>query len=111
MEEKVVEDTRSVTAVEGTKATLTFRLNKPVAEATLVPREKKPEAEAGDKAPEVAAPAGAPAPVALSRDSSDPGVYHVSVDLNQSQAYRLQLKDEQGRQNKQQPELVLNVVP
>jgi len=40
--EKVLEDTRSITAVEGTRATLTFRLNKPVAEARLVPKPSRP---------------------------------------------------------------------
>ena len=35
--DKTIKDTRSVTAVEGTKATLEFHLNKAVATATLVP--------------------------------------------------------------------------
>ena len=103
MNEAVVEDTRSVTAVEGTRATLTFHLNKPVADATLVPGQPRQSTEGAPAAPAV--------PVKLSADPSDPSVYTVSLDLAQSQRYRLHLKDDQGRANKQPPELVVNVTP
>src|SRR5207247_9219967 len=93
--ERLVEDTRSVTAVEGTKATLSFRLNKPVKEARLVPSDAKPQAVE---------------PVALSVDASDPSLYTVAFDLKDSRRFRLQLLDERGRHNKQPaPELALNV--
>lgn len=101
--EKVVEDTRSITAVEGTKATVTFRLNKPVKQAVLVQRDAKLQAAGASTAP-------APSPVKLSVDRSDPSLYTASFHLEQSQSFRLQLVDEQGRANKQPaPELALNV--
>ena len=98
MEEKVVEDTRSVTAVEGTKATLTFRLNKPVTGARLVPSPR------GQSATQES-----PQPVELKADPSDPSVYHASLDMRQSQSFKLHLTDDRGRQNKQPAELALNV--
>ncbi|MGB7160924.1 MAG: hypothetical protein WBD40_22875 [Tepidisphaeraceae bacterium] len=98
--EKVVEDTRTVTAVEGTRATLTFRLNKPVKDAQLV------AAGAGGKDP-----ATKPAPLPLVVDPNDPSVYTVAVDMKQSQRFQLNLTDVDGRTNKHPPELTLNVTP
>src|SRR5690349_21330655 len=105
MGEKLVADTRSVTAVEGTKATLTFRLNKPVVGATLVPtpRAKPATQEATEPA--------APEPLALKVDPNDPSAYAVTLDMKQSQTFRLHLTDDHGRTNKQPPELALNVLP
>lgn len=100
MEEKVVEDTRSVSAVEGTRATLTFRLNKPVSGARLVPSARQPSATQP-----------AAQPIELSPDPSDPTVYTAAVNMVLSHRVKLYLIDEQGRQNKQPPDLVLNVLP
>ncbi len=94
----VVEDTRSVTAVEGTRLTWICQLNKPVAEALLVPAKIK-----GEDA--------APAALALAPDKADASVYTVALELKQSRRYRLHLKDREGRANKQPPELVVNVTP
>src|SRR5688500_1084018 len=81
LDEKLVEDTRSVTAVEGTKARFTFRLNKPVAEARLAPA-----GAAAKDAPRL----GAVASVTLTADPADPSVYTLSMDLKQSERFRLQ---------------------
>ena len=56
-------------------------------------------------------PQPAAAPLELKPDPSDPSLYSVAVDMKQSQSFRLHLTDEQGRRNKQQPELALNVLP
>lgn len=100
LEEKLVEDTHVVTAVEGTRATLTFRLNKPVAEAKLVPREARGED---------ATTPSAPLPLVVS--SNDPSVYTVAIDMNQSRRFVVDLIDADGRKPKQAPELTLNVTP
>ncbi|CAA9374027.1 MAG: hypothetical protein AVDCRST_MAG64-153, partial [uncultured Phycisphaerae bacterium] len=102
--EKVVEDTRSVTAVEGTKATLTFRLNKAVSQATLVPGTPR------NPATNPAEPAAAPQPVTLTADPTDPSVYTATIDMKQSAQYRLQLTDDAGRESKRPAELAVNVV-
>src|SRR5688572_18534000 len=99
--EKVVEDTRSVTAVEGTKATLTFRLNKPVTEARLVPNKKS--GEKGDPAESQ--------PVELKADPKDPSVYSANLDLKKTEGYRLQLVDADKRANKDPAEIAINVTP
>jgi hypothetical protein len=98
--EKVVEDTRAVTAVEGTKATLTFRLNKPVKDAQLV------AAGSGDKGATTK-----PAPVPLVVDPNDPSVYTVALDMLRSQRFALDLVDADGRKPKQATEFTLNVTP
>ncbi len=95
--EAVVEDTRSVTAVEGTRLTLICRLNKPVADARLVPRPAKEEAD--------------PAPLMLAAEIDEPNVYTVAFDLTQSRRYRLHLQGRRGPANKQPPEFVVNVTP
>jgi hypothetical protein len=99
--EKLVEDTRAVTAVEGTRATLTFRLNKPVKDAQLVPATAR-----GGKDPTTK-----PSPVPLVVDPNDPSVYTVALDMRQSQRFALDLIDADGRKAKQPAELTLNVTP
>jgi DNA polymerase III delta prime subunit len=99
--EKLVEDTRSVTAVEGTRATITFRLNKAVAEARLVPKQRGSEKE----------PVAGAAEVNLVVDPKDPSVYSVALDLKQSQKYQLQLVDSDHRSSKEPAELAINVTP
>ncbi|HEX8324698.1 MAG TPA: hypothetical protein VF595_12395 [Tepidisphaeraceae bacterium] len=99
--EKRVEDVRSVTAVEGTKATLTLRLNKPVKQATLLPTSRP---SANDPTP------AAGPPIQLTPDPSQPDLYTATIDFKQSQTLRLQLTDGDGRQNKQpSAELAINV--
>lgn len=105
LEERLIEDTRSVTAVEGTQATFSFRLNKPVADAKLLPH----DAAAKDKSRTASSGAASPGAVTLAADAEDPNVYTVALDLKQSKRFRLQLVDAQGRRNKEQPELVVNV--
>ncbi len=74
-----------------------------MAEATLLPSDQP-------KADDAAAPATAPA-LTLSADANDPSRYTVALDLARSQKFRLKLVDADGRQNKQQPELAINVTP
>ena len=90
---KRIEDTRRVTAVEGTQLTLTLQLNKPVVSATLVARNKEktqiPLKVTADKA--VAALADFP--------------------LAASQNYDLKLVDADGRANKVSAPFVIDVLP
>ncbi len=91
MEEKLVEDTRRVSAVEGTQLTWVCHLNKPVKSARL-------EHADGESLP-------------LSSDTVQANTYSVTLTLSETARYRLHLEDEQGRVNKDPPELVVNVVP
>jgi hypothetical protein len=90
IEPKTAEDIRHVTAVEGTRLSLFFRLNKDVASAKLV----------DEKGQEVAlAPLAAPgAPV-----------YSAAFTLADSHRYRVQLVDREGRKNKLSADLGVNV--
>ncbi|MDR3635671.1 MAG: hypothetical protein P4L84_17850 [Isosphaeraceae bacterium] len=86
---KTVEDVRHVTAVEGTKTTLLFRLNKEVAAARLLDE----KGQAIDLAPV---------------QEGEP-VYRAQLTLADSQRYKLQLLDREGRRNKLPAELAVNV--
>ena len=88
-----IEDTRRVSAVEGTLLSLTLQLNKPVASASLVPKSgnAKPLVLTPDPARAVATLAGFP--------------------LTASQSYELRLVDADGRQNKVPDLFVLEALP
>ncbi|MCU0915933.1 MAG: hypothetical protein MUC88_15435 [Planctomycetes bacterium] len=87
--EKVVEDTRQISVVEGSEVTLTFTLNKPVATARLAPKTG-------------IAPG-------LTIDSEHPNVLITSLTATESQHYELHLADARGRSNKLPPRFVIDV--
>ena len=89
IETKVVEDVRHVTAVEGTELTLTFRLNKEVAEANLVDEQ------------------GAGTPLKPQAEGSN--LYAATFTLADSHRYKVQLKDKEGRASKVPAEVAVNV--
>lgn len=91
MEEKLVQDVRTISVVEGTQVTLLCHLNKPVAIATL--NEKNAE------------------PIALSPVPGEQSVYQAIIPADKSRRLKLELTDEAGRKNVQQWELSLTVVP
>jgi hypothetical protein len=97
----LVEDTRSVSAVQGTRLTLICRLNKPVATATLSPSDEKVATE------KTASAKG----LTLAADPADPDVFALTLDLQSSFRCRLHLVDHEGRRNRQPPEFVINVRP
>ena len=88
--EKVIEDTRQVTAVEGTIVTWSLKLNKPITSATLT-------AEAGDV-------------VTLTTSAASPTTVQGTMTLSQSQRYELSLIDDAGRRNKHKVEFVVSVL-
>ncbi|HEY3394499.1 MAG TPA: DUF4175 family protein [Lacipirellulaceae bacterium] len=87
----VIEDVRQVTAVEGSKITLAFRLNKEVSEARLVE-------SGGGK-------------VELKQHPKDATIYRTSWTLAKSRRFKLQLVDRDGRGNRLPAEMVVNVTP
>ena len=88
--ERLIEDVRTVSAVEGTELTLICRLNKPVASATLTQKN------------------GEPISLAATDDES---VYQVKIPCDRSRRLQLQLVDAEGRRNKTPAEFVINVLP
>jgi hypothetical protein len=91
LERKTIEDVRHVTAVEGTKLTLTCRLNKEVATARLVDDKDQPIALAPIKGQEA------------------DHLYQASITLTEPRRLRAQLVDAEGRANKLPAEITLNV--
>ena len=87
--EKIVEDTRQISVVEGSEVTLTFTLNKPVTSARLAPKTG-------------IAPG-------LTIDGQYPNVLTTSLTATQSQQYELHLADAQGRSNKLPPRFAIDV--
>jgi hypothetical protein len=88
--EKTIEDTRRVSAVEGSALDYTFHLNKPVKSATLVPKD-------GPQIPVLA-------------DTNRPNVYVSNFKLEKSGRYELILVDDAGRTNKVPPLFVLEAL-
>jgi hypothetical protein len=91
LDERVVQDVRTLSAVEKTHLKFSFRINKPTASAELVDRD-------GNQ-------------TELQVDEDDPLKYTAEFDLNKSLRLELRLKDQQGRANKQPPEFVINTLP
>ena len=91
LEDRLVQDIRTVSAVEGTTLTLICNLNKPVASAELVDKED-------NRTP-------------LAASDEDPRRYEVELEMNETRRLTLHLVDPDGRANKQPPEFVLNVLP
>ncbi len=87
--EKLVPDTRRVSAVEGSAADLTLHLNKPVASATLVPTN---------------------GPVLALTATTGSNVLAARLHLDRSQRYQLRLVDAEGRTNKVPAAFVLEAL-
>jgi hypothetical protein len=91
LQERLVQDVRTVSAVEGTELTLLCHLNKPVVSAAL----------AEDNAE----------PIALAPLDDDPLTWQASIKCDKSRRWRLNLVDDRGRTNKHPIELSVNVLP
>jgi hypothetical protein len=89
MENRLVQDVRHVTAVEGTELTLTCRLNKEVVEAALVD-------EAGRALP-------------LKPANGEGPSYAATLTLAESHRYKVRLVDRDGRSSKVPAEVAVNV--
>ncbi len=88
--EKRVEDTRRVSAVEGSSLDLALQLNKPVAEARLVAKDKSV------------------IPLGADTNRANASLNHLT--LTNSQIYDLVLVDAEGRTNKVPTQIVVEVV-
>ncbi len=89
--EKTIEDTRRVSAVEGSSLNYTLQLNKPVKSARLVPK----------KDGEV---------VTLATDATKPFATLAGFALANSQTYMLELVDADGRSNKISAQFVFDAL-
>jgi hypothetical protein len=87
--EKVIKDTRQVSAVEGSQVILTFILNKAVAKAQLVPKDGLP--------------------LELTIDGEHPNVYETSMTATKNERYELHLADDHGLTNEVPPRFVIDV--
>ncbi|MBM80476.1 MAG: hypothetical protein CMJ78_07775 [Planctomycetaceae bacterium] len=100
-EDKVIQDTQSVTAVEGSQVTWACHFNKPVAAADLV-------SESNEHLELVPADADPLKP--LEGDDVLSEVFVVKLTPKESGRYKLIVIDDEGRENKNPPELVMNVI-
>lgn len=89
---KTLEDTRRISAVEGSSLTYTLQLNKPVKSARLLPK----------KDGEV---------VTLAADATKPFATLTNFALTNSQSYQLELVDADGRTNKVSAQFVFDALP
>ena len=114
LEERLVQDVRTVSVVEGTKVTLLLKLNKPVKSAMLVERSPvalrqgfrtAKDAELGD---DVGSTPGIRLAERVGYEND--GYYQVTITAEKSQRLKLELIDDAGRKNVEQSEIVINVV-
>lgn len=89
---KRVENTRRISAVEGTRCKLTLQLNKPVVRAQLVPKGET----------------GSPLPLVV--ESNRPTITLTALTLETNRTYLLQLVDADGRTNKLPAQFVLDAL-
>jgi len=99
LETRLIEDVRTVSAVEGTEVTLICHLNKRVASATLLEQDAEPIV------------------LAAVDEGQQGGVsggglrYHAILHCDRSRRLELKLIDEQGRPNKKPAQFAINVLP
>jgi hypothetical protein len=119
LEERLVQDVRTVSVVEGTKVTLLLKLNKPVKSALLVSKGGEPiilastTGERGGESPPVdetvgEQPGGLRHPA---RQGLLGNVYQTTLTAERSQRLKLELIDDAGRKNVEQSVIAINVVP
>ncbi|MSU21673.1 MAG: hypothetical protein EXS30_09795 [Pedosphaera sp.] len=87
---KRIEETRRVSAVEGTVVDYSFQLNKPVSSAKLIAKDKSV--------------------IPLIPDNTRSNSYLVKMSLDESKHFELQLIDESGRTNKTPTDIVIDVL-
>lgn len=91
LEQRLVQDVRRVSAVEGTTLELRCYLNKQVETAELVSKGIDP--------------------IALKLVDESEALYVAELVLTESRRFRLELVDSDGRKNKQPPQISVNVLP
>ena len=91
IEERLVQDVRRISAVEGTHLELLCYLNKPVESAQLVAKDGQT--------------------IALQLVDEVESLYSMEVVLTKSKRFTLELLDSDGRKNKQPPQIAINVLP
>lgn len=96
LEDKVVQDVRRISAVEGTRLTLTCMLNKPVAKAELI---------------EAASESSQSPPIALRAVEGQANAYAATLTLDRSRRLELRLVDTDGRSNRTKAEFSIDVLP
>ncbi|MDB5391256.1 MAG: hypothetical protein JWM11_6902 [Planctomycetaceae bacterium] len=117
LEERLIQDIRTISVVEGTEVAILCQLNKSVKSARLIdnntpgPGEKR-NAEAavasgkdGDK------PAAANAESSLTLTARENHLYDVKFTAEKTRRFKLELIDEAGRHNTEKVLLVVQVVP
>lgn len=115
LEERLIQDIRTVSVVEGTSVTLICQLNKPVKSAVLVdnsPPVLRTESQPTD-APAATDPNQKPAPAAssLPLTQREGSTYEAKFIAETTRRFKLELSDAAGRKNTDQPMIVVQVVP
>src|SRR5262245_21469881 len=104
LEPRLIQDVRTVSAVEGTELTIICRLNKPVTSALLVDARQNAAAEPK------AQPADRNIALAVT-NPAEPATVQASLKLTESRRLALQLVDDAGRKNTQQAQFSIHVLP
>jgi hypothetical protein len=95
LEPRLIQDVRTVSAIEGTELTIICRLNKPVTSAMLVDSRREPGLE----------------PLVLRATAEEPAVVQATLKLQSSRRLDLRLIDGEGRKNVQEAQFSIHVIP
>lgn len=115
LEEKLIQDIRTLSVVEGTEVTLICQLNKPVKSARFVEKaattkDQKPATDPLTPA-KPAQPASDPLLADLPLTLRDGNIYEVKFSAAKTRRLKLELVDEAGRKNPEESVIVVQVVP
>lgn len=91
LEERLIQDVRTISVVEGATLTVLCYLNKAVASATLAEKEGET--------------------ISLTAAEGDAPLYQATILCEKSGRYQVQLTDDRGRRNQTPSEIVINVLP
>ncbi|HUY91958.1 MAG TPA: hypothetical protein VMV10_24670 [Pirellulales bacterium] len=114
LDERLIQDVRTITAPEGAELTLICRLNKAVATATLESRSGIPAALAAQRGRAPRLPALAEkdaAPIELAPAEGETSVYQATFRCDRSRRLELTLVDAEGRRNKLPADFTIKVLP
>lgn len=104
LEERLIQDIRTISVVEGTSVTLICQLNKPVKSARFVDSSHTPTSKDAQEKP-------IPSTSGLVLTQREGSIYEAQFTAATTRRLKLELVDESGRMNTEQALIVVQVVP
>ena len=101
LENRRIEDTVRVSVAKGSKVTWWVRVNKPITSARLLPKPYKKNEEHDEDA----------SPLELTQDTERPLWWSVAIQVEESQRFDVELKDDKDRSNQLSTQFIVRMLP